>query len=88
MKRILLAVLGLLLVLEPAAAADRPNIVLIMSDDIGIGGFSCYGADKYKTPRIDALANEVSALFGYNTVGGGFSFLLGNQEYRRAGDGS
>src|SRR5687767_14071570 len=38
--------------------ADRPNIVLIMADDIGIGGFSCYGSDKYKTPQIDALAES------------------------------
>src|SRR5262245_56699962 len=44
----------------PVAAAEtsRPNIVLILADDIGIGGFSCCGADKYRTPRIDALARE------------------------------
>jgi arylsulfatase A-like enzyme len=47
-----------------AAAAARPNIVLIMSDDIGIGGFSCYGADNYKTPHIDALAKS-GARFEY-----------------------
>jgi arylsulfatase A len=41
-----------------AAAEQRPNIVLIMVDDIGIGGFSCYGSDKYQTPQIDALAQS------------------------------
>lgn len=41
-----------------AAEPKRPNLILIMSDDIGIGGFSCYGGDKYKTPRLDALARE------------------------------
>jgi arylsulfatase A len=39
-------------------AAERPNVILIMSDDIGIGGFSCYGSDKYKTPHLDALAQN------------------------------
>lgn len=39
-----------------AAAAERPNIILILADDIGIGGFGCYGADAYKTPHLDALA--------------------------------
>jgi arylsulfatase A len=39
-----------------AADAPRPNIVLILSDDLGIGGFSCYGGDGVKTPRVDELA--------------------------------
>lgn len=42
----------------PPAVAEQPNIILIMSDDIGLGGFSCYGADKYKTPHLDALARS------------------------------
>ena len=39
-----------------AAADDRPNIVLIMADDIGIEGFGCYGGTSYQTPRIDEIA--------------------------------
>lgn len=39
-----------------AHSADKPNIVLIMADDIGIEGFSCYGGTSYKTPNIDKLA--------------------------------
>ncbi|MFT5126030.1 MAG: arylsulfatase A [Kiritimatiellia bacterium] len=39
-----------------ALAADKPNILLIMADDIGIEGFGCYGGTSYKTPNIDALA--------------------------------
>ncbi len=34
----------------------RPNIVLILADDVGIDGFNCYGGDSYETPRIDELA--------------------------------
>jgi arylsulfatase A len=37
-------------------AAGKPNIILILADDLGIGNVSCYGADHFKTPRIDALA--------------------------------
>jgi arylsulfatase A-like enzyme len=40
----------------PVSAADKPNIVLIMADDIGIEGFGCYGGTSYQTPRIDDIA--------------------------------
>ena len=39
-------------------ATDRPNIILIMADDIGYECFGCYGSEQYATPRIDALARE------------------------------
>lgn len=39
-----------------SAASSRPNIVLIMADDVGIDGLSCYGSDTYKTPNLDRLA--------------------------------
>lgn len=41
---------------EKAAAVDKPNILLIMADDVSWEAFSCYGAEDYKTPHIDALA--------------------------------
>ena len=36
-------------------AADRPNIVLMMVDDLGFSDFGCYGSE-IETPHIDALA--------------------------------
>ncbi|MCD6288201.1 MAG: arylsulfatase [Candidatus Hydrogenedentes bacterium] len=39
----------------PAAADSRPNIVLIMADDIGISDIGCYGGE-IDTPNIDKLA--------------------------------
>ena len=39
-------------------AADKPNIIFILCDDVGIGDMPCYGADHYKTPQIDSLAKS------------------------------
>src|SRR4051794_32077522 len=37
---------------------SRPNIIFILADDLGTGTVGCYGADNFKTPRIDALAKS------------------------------
>src|SRR5262245_15564817 len=42
----------------PISNAPRPNIVLIMTDDVGYGDFSSYGAPDIKTPYIDSLARD------------------------------
>ncbi len=44
--------------LHAATGTDRPNIVLIYTDDIGYGDVGCYGATKVRTPNIDRLARE------------------------------
>ncbi|MEO6751922.1 MAG: arylsulfatase, partial [Chthoniobacteraceae bacterium] len=45
--------------LGSALAADKPNILLILADDLGYGDARCYNADsKVPTPNIDRLANE------------------------------
>ena len=41
-----------------AAAPARPNLVIIMADDMGFADLSCYGNDRYTTPHLDALARE------------------------------
>ncbi|MBT4225406.1 MAG: sulfatase-like hydrolase/transferase, partial [Opitutae bacterium] len=38
------------------AVSQKPNILLILADDIGIEGFGCYGGQSYDTPNIDKLA--------------------------------
>ncbi|NDG71498.1 MAG: N-acetylgalactosamine 6-sulfate sulfatase, partial [Proteobacteria bacterium] len=37
---------------------EKPNIIFVLADDLGIEGLSCYGTDRFKTPKIDALAQE------------------------------
>jgi len=37
-------------------ATDKPNIILIMADDLGYGDLSCYGNRAFSTPNLDALA--------------------------------
>ena len=39
-------------------ANDRPNIILIMADDLGVEGLQCYGGQSYKTPRLNKLAKQ------------------------------
>ena len=41
---------------DGAPAADQPNILFIMVDDLGKEWVSCYGAEDIETPNIDALA--------------------------------
>lgn len=56
---ILLAAIGLLLI-KASASADRPNIVVILADDMGIDSVSYANPamGPLKTPRIDALAKQ------------------------------
>jgi arylsulfatase A len=37
---------------------SQPNIIFILTDDVGLPNISCFGADDYKTPHIDALARS------------------------------
>lgn len=37
---------------------DKPNIIVILSDDLGYGDPACYGGTKIKTPNIDRLAAQ------------------------------
>lgn len=36
----------------------KPNVLIILTDDLGYGDISCYGQFKYKTPNIDNLAKQ------------------------------
>lgn len=44
--------------LLPAQTAERPNILLILADDLGWADTACYGNRVIETPNIDRLASE------------------------------
>ncbi len=63
-------VIALCLVVSSKAwsADDRPNIVLIMADDLGFADLGCYGSE-INTPHIDKLAaNGLRFSQFYNTA--------------------
>jgi len=41
-----------------AQPARKPNIILIMADDLGYGSLGCYGSKEIRTPHIDHLAAD------------------------------
>ncbi len=60
MKALLCLVATLSLVV--ASHAERPNIVLVVSDDLGYGDLACYGARDVQTPHLDRFAAEGARL--------------------------
>jgi len=50
-------------------AVDKPNIILIMADDLGYGDIGCYGNRTIKTPNIDALARGGMKFSDYHSNG-------------------
>jgi iduronate 2-sulfatase len=49
-------ILILTLLINNTSAADQPNVLFIISDDLGSQSLGCYGNTQCKTPNIDALA--------------------------------
>jgi arylsulfatase len=49
-----------LIISAPAFAANKPNILVIMSDDVGVHNISAYsrGLVGDQTPNLDRIANE------------------------------
>ncbi len=44
--------------LSAAAAADKPNLIFILSDDLAQGDLGCYGQKLIQTPNLDRMAQE------------------------------
>lgn len=55
-----IAFVAMLMISSVLSAAEplRPNVVVILADDIGYGDLGCYGATKIKTPNLDKLAAQ------------------------------
>jgi arylsulfatase A-like enzyme len=55
---LVLAVFATVVTAQSPAAPARPNVVLIITDDVGYGDIGSYGSPDIRTPNIDRLAKE------------------------------
>ena len=84
-----LILLALAFLASPAQADERPNIVLIIVDDVGFSDIGAFGSE-IRTPNIDALASEGVRLTNYHaapTCGPSRSMLLTGVDHHLAGSG-
>ncbi len=91
-QRLLLHLLGLVALaatsVQSLAATDKPNILVIMSDDVGITNISAYsrGMAGYHTPNIDRIANEGMMFTDYyaeqSCTAGRSAFITGQHPVR------
>ncbi|HAA59927.1 MAG TPA: N-acetylgalactosamine-6-sulfatase, partial [Planctomycetaceae bacterium] len=51
-------ILALVLSARAVAAADRPNVVFVLADDLGWTELGCYGNRFNQTPHLDRLARD------------------------------
>ncbi|MDP5054491.1 MAG: sulfatase-like hydrolase/transferase, partial [Congregibacter sp.] len=86
--RLLALTAALLTVASTVGAADRPNILVIWGDDIGIWNISRYsmGQMGYHTPNIDRIANEGMVFTDYygeqSCTAGRSAFITGQHPVR------
>ena len=81
----------LLLAVSTAVAAQKPNIVVLMTDNQGYGDLGIYGGLRAPTPRIDQLANEGVMFKDFqvepNCTPSRAAFLTGRMPIRSGTDG-
>ncbi len=70
----------------------KPNIIIILADDLGYGGVGCYGNTRIKTPNIDALATKGIKLTDFHSNGSvctptRAALLTGNYQQRSGLEG-
>ena len=75
-----------------AAAPAKPNIIYILTDDVGYGDVGCYGATHVKTPNIDRLAKEGLRFTDAHATASvctptRYAFLTGRYAWRQQGTG-
>lgn len=50
------------------ASSSKPNVVIFLADDLGIGDIGCFGNSTIKTPNIDRIASEGAKLTHHLTA--------------------
>ena len=56
MRKIFISIIICLIAGLCVSAQQKPNVIIILADDLGYGDVSCYGTKTLKTPNIDKLA--------------------------------
>lgn len=75
-----------------AQQVQKPNVIVIMADDIGYGDLSCYGGKSIHTPNVVKLANEGIRFTDAHAVAATstpsrYAFLTGHYSWRRTDTG-
>jgi arylsulfatase A-like enzyme len=75
-----------------AIAQQKPNVVLVYTDDLGYGDLSCYGAKNVKTPNIDRIAKTGTRFTNAHATSATctpsrFSLITGTYAWRKKGTG-
>ncbi len=90
-RHLLLSGLGLVACSAAAQpSASRPNVILLVADDLGYGDLSCYGATRVSTPHVDRLAEngvrftDAHACASTSTPSR-YALLTGEYPFRRKG---
>ena len=92
MKRLLLLVAVGCALNGASFAANRPNIIYILTDDVGYGDLGCYGATHVKTPNLDRLAKEGLRFTDAHATASvctptRYAFMTGRYAWRQPGTG-
>ena len=66
--RNIVPLLGTLALASPAANKEKPNIIIIYTDDMGISDIGCYGGIFTPTPNIDRIGNDGIRFTQYYTA--------------------
>lgn len=71
---------------------DKPNVILIYTDDLGYGDLSCYGATRLHTPNIDRLASKGRRFTNAYTTSATctpsrYALMTGQYPWRKQGTG-
>lgn len=73
-----------------ATSVQRPNVIIILADDLGYGDLSCYGAKRVATPHVDSLAARGARFTSCYSIAATstpsrYSLLTGEYAWRREG---
>jgi arylsulfatase A len=72
-----------------ATGQEKPNIIVILADDLGYADVGCFGAKGFATPHIDRMAKEGSRFTSFYTgcsvCTGSRAALLTGRHYKRVG---